>query len=105
MNYKKTAETLRKGAHTLEREYYTNSEILQKEYDNIFLNSWICAGRSAELSNSGEYKIVNLGTESAIILRDSKGLLKAHANVCRHRGTRICEKSEGKFSKSRRKKQ
>ena len=100
MNFKKTAETLKKGAHTLEREYYTNSEILQKEYDNIFLNSWICAGRSTELSKSGEYKIVNLGTESAIILRDSKGLLKAHANVCRHRGTRICEKSKGTFSKS-----
>ena len=98
MSFKKTAETLREGAHTLERDYYVNPQILIKEYDNIFLNNWICAGRSSELSKNGEYKTFNMSTESAIILRDSIGNLKAHANVCRHRGTRICDKLSGKFS-------
>ena len=32
MNFKKTADTLTKGAHTLERNFYTSSEILNKEY-------------------------------------------------------------------------
>ena len=32
MNFKKTAETLTKGAHTLERNFYTSTEILNKEY-------------------------------------------------------------------------
>ena len=41
MNYKKTAETLTKGAHTLERQYYIDPNILQKEYDNIFFDNWI----------------------------------------------------------------
>ena len=45
MTFKKTAETLEPGAHTLEREYYTSSDVLQKEYENLFLNNWICAGR------------------------------------------------------------
>ena len=31
MEFKKTAETLTKGAHTLERDYYVNPDILQKE--------------------------------------------------------------------------
>ena len=100
MSFKKTAETLREGAHTLERDYYVSPQILIKEYDNIFLNNWICAGRSSELSKNGEYKTVNIGTESAIILRDSTGDLKAHTNVCRHRGTRICDKLSGTFSNS-----
>ena len=91
---------LRDGAHTLERDYYVNPQILIKEYDNIFLNNWICAGRSSELSKNGEYKTVNMGTESAIILREATGKLRAHANVCRHRGTRICDKSSGQFSNS-----
>ena len=96
MSFKKTAETLREGAHTLERDYYVNPQILIKEYDNIFLNNWICAGRSSELSKNGEYKTFNMSTESAIILRDSTGNLKAHANVCRHRGAKLCEEGAGK---------
>ena len=40
MKYKKTAETLEKGSHTLERNYYINPEILSKEYENIFLKKW-----------------------------------------------------------------
>ncbi len=100
MKFKKTAETLEQGSHTLERNYYINPEILSKEYENIFLKNWVCAGRSEELFKEGDYKAINIGTESAIILRDSKKCLKAFTNVCRHRGTRICEKTEGKFSKS-----
>ena len=100
MSFKKTAETLSKGAHTLERDYYVSPDILQKEYENIFLNHWICAGRTSDLSKPGQYKVVSVGTESAIILRDTSGNLLGHTNVCRHRGTRICEHERGEFSKS-----
>ncbi|MBH10379.1 MAG: (2Fe-2S)-binding protein [Candidatus Marinimicrobia bacterium] len=100
MNYKKTAETLTKGAHTLERQYYIDPNILQKEYDNIFFDNWICVGRSSELVKKGAYKVINIGIESAILLRDNYGNLKAYMNLCRHRGTRICDQISGKFSKS-----
>ena len=92
MKFKKTAETLPKGAHTLERDYYMNPSILQREYNNIFFKNWICAGRSSELTEVGQYKIINIDTESVIVLRENNGALKAHFNVCRHRGTRICKK-------------
>ena len=49
MNYKKTAETLIKGAHTLDHKYYVEQGILEEEYKNIFLKTWICAGRLSEL--------------------------------------------------------
>ena len=57
MNFKKTAETLIKDAHTLEQDYYINPDILQKEYENIFLKNWICAGRSSDLKIKGQYKV------------------------------------------------
>ena len=41
MNYKKTAETLIKGAHTLDHKYYVQQGILKKEYKNIFLKTHI----------------------------------------------------------------
>ena len=100
MTFKKTAETLEPGAHTLEREYYTSSDVLQKEYENLFLNNWICAGRSMDLAENGQYKVIKIDTESVIVLRDENGELKAHYNVCRHRGTRICKNESGQFSKS-----
>ena len=100
MTFKKTADTLIQGAHTLKRDYYTSKKILSQEYDNIFFNHWICAGRESELIEPGQYKIINIGSESIIVLKNHKNQIRAHYNLCRHRGTRICQKSDGKFSKS-----
>lgn len=100
MNFKKTADTLTKGAHTLERNFYTSSEILNKEYKNIFQSQWVCVGREEELTKVGQYKTINIGDESVIILRDENEVIRAHYNVCRHRGTRICIEKNGNFSKS-----
>ena len=100
MTFKKTADTLIEGAHTLERDYYTSNEILTQEYENIFFNHWICGGRESELSEPGQYKIINIGSESIIILKDHKNKIRSYYNLCRHRGTRLCENPNGKFSNS-----
>lgn len=100
MAFKKTAETLEQGARTLSGDYYTNPLILDLEYEKIFLANWLCAGRTFDLKENGEYKTINIAGESVIILRNEKSNLRAFYNVCRHRGTRICENLEGQFSKS-----
>ena len=38
-----------------------------------------------------------IGGASVLIVRTDEGLLKAHHNVCRHRGTRLCDDAEGHF--------
>ena len=38
--------------------------------------------------------------ESLIVVRDKQGSVRAFYNVCRHRGTRICEEDQGRFSSS-----
>ncbi len=100
MTFQKTAATLIEGSHTLDRKYYVSKKILTKEYENIFYNQWICVGRASELKEPGHYKTIHIGTESIIILQDNNNQIIAHHNICRHRGTRICEKLTGKFSKS-----
>ncbi len=100
MTFKKTADTLSNGANTLEREYYTSPEILNKEYNNIFNKQWICGGRISELTNAGQFKVINIGLESIIILKGNDNNILAYYNVCRHRGTKICKDLEGHFSKS-----
>ena len=51
-------------------------------------------------SKIGQYKIINIGMESLIVLRNKNNKIIAHYNVCRHRGTRICNHTSGQFSKS-----
>ena len=85
---------------TLPQEYYIDDLLLKKEIDNIFFNSWLCIGRSNEIKKSGEYKIFTFGTESLFIIRNETNQLMAFYNICRHRGTRICKKENGKYSKS-----
>ena len=100
MTFKRTADTFEAGAHTLSREYYTDTAILEKEYQQIFLKNWICIGRSTDISKNGYFLTLNIANESVIILKDDLGKLRAFYNICHHRGTRICEKAEGKFSNS-----
>ena len=62
MSFKKTADTLTKGAHTLDRDFYTSPQILNNEYEKIFQSKWICVGRSEELTKIGVGKLFGPGT-------------------------------------------
>ena len=84
----------------MQQKYYVDDSILKEEMTNIFFNGWVCCGRSQDIPNKGDYKLVNIGNESIIILRDDQHQINAFFNVCRHRGTKICIKEEGCFSKS-----
>lgn len=86
--------------HTLERQYYTSDSIYQAELERIFYKSWICVGRAEQIPNPGDYFVRSIGDENLIITRDRQGEIHAFYNVCRHRGTRLCEESSGHFRES-----
>jgi Rieske 2Fe-2S family protein len=88
------------GAHTLPREYFTSADILAQEMDRIFLRRWLCVGREDRIPNPGDYFLQPIGKESVIVLRDRAGGYRAYYNVCRHRGTRLCEAETGRFSET-----
>jgi Rieske 2Fe-2S family protein len=88
------------GAHTLPREYFTSPDILAEELERIFFRRWICVGREDRIPNPGDYFLQEIGKESVIVLRDRAGGYRAYYNVCRHRGTRLCEEHTGRFSET-----
>jgi Rieske 2Fe-2S family protein len=94
----KAAELGTGGATTLEGRFYTSSEIYREEQERIFLRHWICAGREAVIPQPGDYFVRELGTESVIVVRGRDGIVRAFHNVCRHRGTRICDAAPGRFN-------
>ena len=99
-SFYKTADSLKQGSTTLPQKYYIEDLLLKQEMENIFFNSWLCIGRSNEINKSGEFKIFTIGNESLFIIRNEDNKLNAFYNTCRHRGTRICSKENGKYSKS-----
>jgi Rieske 2Fe-2S family protein len=88
------------GAHTLAQEYFTSPGILAQEMEQIFLARWICVGREDRISSPGQYFVQEIGKESVIVLHDRAGGYRAYHNVCRHRGTRLCEEHTGRFSET-----
>ena len=96
----KTTEMYRQGARTLPGRYYTSPEIFAEEVERIFTRRWVCVGRAAELPDPGDYFLADVAGESVIVLRDQGGTLRAHYNVCRHRGTRLCEERRGRLSET-----
>jgi len=77
------------------QRYYVGEDVFALEQDRIFARSWLCVGRSAELAEPGAYKLQAIGADNVIILREKSGALRAFHNVCRHRGTRLCEAERG----------
>ena len=94
----KTTQIAIDGARTLPRRYYVAPEIFAEEGEKIFASRWLCVGREDRIPNPGDYILQQVGTESIIVLRDQAGTVRAYYNVCRHRGTRLCEEHTGRFS-------
>lgn len=85
-------------AHSLQQALYNSPEAFQHDLERLFLRHWILAGHAASAPNPGDYFLHEAGPESVIILRGQDGQLRALANVCRHRGSRICSKATGHAS-------
>jgi glycine betaine catabolism A len=88
------------GARTLPGRYYVAPQILDQEFDRIFTQRWLCVGREDQIAHPGDYFLQSVGNESIIVLRDRSGTARAYYNVCRHRGTRLCEDHRGRFSET-----
>ncbi len=83
---------------TLPQQYYIDPAVFRDEVERFFYNSWIRAGRSETIPNTGDYFLADVAGESVIVTRDAEGAIQGFYNVCRHRGTRMCTQSEGRFA-------
>jgi Rieske 2Fe-2S family protein len=88
------------GAKTLSRDYYESADVYDRETGRIFRRHWLCAGRAAEVAVPGSFLLFEIDGESLIVLRDGIGDVRGFYNVCRHRGTRLCEETRGSLGKT-----
>jgi Rieske 2Fe-2S family protein len=85
-------------ATTLPQSYYTDPAWFQREMESIHFDMWLCAGRTSQIPNAGDYFLRQFANASVIITRDEEGAVRAFHNVCRHRGTLLCKDEQGKFA-------
>ncbi len=95
--YVNTRPKMEPGALTLPARYYTDAGHFRRELEAIHFDGWLCAGRSEQLGEPGSYFVRRLGSASIIVVRDESGSIRAFHNVCRHRGTLLCQGDEGRF--------
>jgi Rieske 2Fe-2S family protein len=79
--------------HTLTGHEYLSEEVWQAERARLFHGGWFLAARADRLER-GNRTVVDVAGESVLIARDLDGELHAFANVCRHRGARLCDARE-----------
>jgi choline monooxygenase len=78
-------------AETLPNWCYTSEAFYQREVERMFKRNWNFIGREDELPKPGDYVALDLLGEGVIILCDKAGRLRAFANTCRHRGTKLLQ--------------
>jgi Rieske 2Fe-2S family protein len=74
---------------------YTSPEVYQQEREKIWWGDWVCAGRTEEVANAGDYIVRDIAGESVLITRDQDGEMHGFYNVCSHRGTKFVDDIEG----------
>jgi len=80
---------------TIPFDWYSDPAVLRLERERIFRRTWQYAGRADQVAEPGAFFTCELAGVPIVVVRDEEGGLRAFLNVCRHRGSLVCE-GEGK---------
>jgi choline monooxygenase len=86
-------------ASTLIPDAYVSPEFHALEQDRVFARSWVPVCVTDEVAEPGGFVLAEVAGRSLIVCRDRDGELRAHHNVCRHRGTRLVEEPSGRVER------
>ena len=75
----------------LPREAYISDEWLERERKQLFGKSWTFVGVISDFENSGDFRTVQAGHNSLIVIKDGEDNFQGFHNICRHRGTELLE--------------
>ena len=81
------------GAITAER--YVSPQWLAREFDELWPHVWQFACLERDVSEPGQYVVLDIGRESIVVSCGPDGDLVANFNVCQHRGARVLVDRQG----------
>ena len=74
---------------------YTDPEYFAVETERVIRPSWQIVCHQNDVANPGDFHTLDYIGESVIVVRGDDGVLRAFANVCRHRAMRLVEGPSG----------
>ncbi|WP_107656848.1 aromatic ring-hydroxylating oxygenase subunit alpha [Nocardia suismassiliense] len=85
---------------TLGGKWYVDDGVFAAEQEQLFERMWFCAIRSRDIPMPGQFKRVQVGRESVLIVRGRDEKLRAFLNICRHRGAMLCTEDTGQVRRN-----
>jgi Rieske 2Fe-2S family protein len=83
------------AGHCMLGEFYSDKEVYQLDCQRVWRTGWLFAGHSCEIANPGDYFTLEVDSDSVLVARDGAGRAQALNNVCRHRGSLVCDQPRG----------
>jgi Rieske 2Fe-2S family protein len=77
---------------------FADEGVFKWEIDAIF-RGWICVAHASAIDEPGKFVMREIGPDSVVVIAGEDGTPRAFLNVCRHRGARIVEETEGQVRK------
>jgi Rieske 2Fe-2S family protein len=87
-----TSETIRE---TLPGAAYHSDETYALDKEKVFFRNWIYVGRAERLEKAGSWLRFEIADESILLVRGKDDEIRGFYNVCRHRGSRLCDDEQG----------
>ena len=82
---------------TLPSSYYIDPAHHERELEAIWYRDWLYLCRADALPDPRSYRTFDIGSQQVLLVRDNEGTLRAFHNTCRHRGSVLCPKAEGRL--------
>ncbi|WP_375259682.1 SRPBCC family protein [Citreimonas sp.] len=89
----------RSTGFSLERQFYTEPAVFAADLDHIFYCDWLFAAPACQLTKTGSYLRLRIGAYNVIVVKGADGAIRAFHNSCRHRGSTLCQATEGQVAK------
>lgn len=84
---------------TVSSVVFTDPEVFAREQATVFSRSWLYLGHRSQFRAAGDFVQTYAGTIPLLLCLDDDGRFHAIANVCAHRGGRICQLEQGRASR------
>ena len=74
---------------------YSDPQVFDDEMRNIFEKTWVYVAHESEIEHPGDYRTAAIGRIPVIVSRGADSQVYVMLNVCRHRGTTVCQEERG----------
>jgi phenylpropionate dioxygenase-like ring-hydroxylating dioxygenase large terminal subunit len=83
------------GLFRVNRQVFTDPQILNLEKERIFGRIWIYAGHESEIPRPGDFRSRRVAGRPVILARGDDGIVRVLLNTCTHRGALVCREQVG----------